>query len=99
MPPLSLNDEQMDFVTRAAAMLPPQQRDSFLRSIANRLADVARPTNFDVRHGDRFRHRLRIGGGSRAFLSNHRNKRKDFSDEENQILRFPWERGRRAYRL
>jgi hypothetical protein len=34
---LSLSDEQMDDVTRAAALLPPCQRDNFLRSVANRL--------------------------------------------------------------
>jgi hypothetical protein len=45
---LSLSDKQMEVVQQAAAMLPTNNRDPFLRSVAGRLADVATPTDYDV---------------------------------------------------
>jgi hypothetical protein len=35
---LSLTDQQLDLVTRAAAMVPQPDRDNFLRSVAGRLS-------------------------------------------------------------
>jgi hypothetical protein len=46
--PLSLSDQQMQRVTAAAALLAPSARDNFLRSIANRLCELASPTDADV---------------------------------------------------
>jgi hypothetical protein len=45
-PPLSLSDDQMALVTRAAALLPRHDRDRFLQSIAGRLGD--HPTDGDI---------------------------------------------------
>jgi hypothetical protein len=68
MPPLSLSDQQLDLVTRAAGLLPPQQRGPFLQSISNRVGDVASPTDHDIRDAIDFVLGCRIGGGSRAFI-------------------------------
>src|SRR5437016_3810279 len=45
---MALTDSQMDQVKQAAALLQPSQRDLFLRSIANRLSEIAAPTDNDV---------------------------------------------------
>jgi hypothetical protein len=42
---LSLNDRQMKLVTDAAALVLPQHRDAFLRSIALRLEGHERPSD------------------------------------------------------
>jgi hypothetical protein len=39
--PFSLSDEELDRVMMAAAMLPTRQRDSFVRSVAGRVAGLA----------------------------------------------------------
>jgi hypothetical protein len=46
--PLSLSDRSLRVVLESAALIPQSQRDSFLRSIAGRLADVPKPTLGDV---------------------------------------------------
>jgi hypothetical protein len=46
--PLSLSDWQLLQVRTAAALLPVHARDSFMRSIAGRLADIATPNDDDV---------------------------------------------------
>lgn len=68
MPPLSLSDEQLELVTGAAALLPTHDRDRFLRSIANRIGDLAQPTNDDIRGAIDFVLGCRIGGGNKAFI-------------------------------
>jgi hypothetical protein len=68
MPLLALTDTQLDLVTRAAGLLPPQQRSMFLQSIANRVGDVASPTDHDVRDAIDFILGCRIGGGNKAFI-------------------------------
>jgi hypothetical protein len=40
MPPLSFDDAQMNRLMDAAALLPPGQRDAFLRSVAGRVAGM-----------------------------------------------------------
>lgn len=40
--PLALTDRQLELVNNAAALLAPSERDGFLRSIANRVADGPR---------------------------------------------------------
>ena len=45
----SLSDEQLDLVTHAASMIPVHDRDFFLRSVANRIGDLARPSDDAVR--------------------------------------------------
>jgi hypothetical protein len=45
---LSFSDGQLRLVIKAAEMIPVSQRDSFLRSIAGRLADLHQPTLGDV---------------------------------------------------
>jgi hypothetical protein len=40
--PLTLSDSQLERLMQAAAMLPVQARDNFLRSVANRVADLPR---------------------------------------------------------
>jgi hypothetical protein len=42
---LSLNDQQLKLVTDAAALVLPQHRDAFLRSIALRLEGHERPSD------------------------------------------------------
>jgi hypothetical protein len=67
---LALTDHQMSQLTRAAAMLPPSDRDLFLRSIANRLSGDP-PTDADLAVAISF---VLEGRGVRApislFLSN-----------------------------
>jgi hypothetical protein len=48
MKPLSLSDPQLKAVQTAAALLPPGARDSFPRSIAGRLVDIATPSDDDI---------------------------------------------------
>jgi hypothetical protein len=43
-----LSDQQLKTVQTAAAPLPPAARDSFLRSIAGRLVDIATPSDADI---------------------------------------------------
>jgi hypothetical protein len=75
MPPLSFSDEQLDLVTRAAALVSPHDRDRFLRSIANRIGDVVHPTDGDIRDAVDFVIGCRgIGGGSRAFIQPRQSK-------------------------
>jgi hypothetical protein len=45
---LSLSDRSLRVVIKAAEMLPVSQRDSFLRSVAGRLADLHQPSLADV---------------------------------------------------
>ena len=45
---MSLSDHQMARVIEAAALLPVNARDRFLRSLAARLADLHRPSDADV---------------------------------------------------
>jgi hypothetical protein len=40
MPPLAFDDEMLDRVMAAAALLPVNARDNFLRSVANRVSDL-----------------------------------------------------------
>jgi len=46
--PLALDDIQMSNLLAAAQLLPTNSRDAFLRSVANRLADIRNPTNTDI---------------------------------------------------
>ena len=45
---IALDDGQMNQLLAAAELLPTNSRDAFLRSIANRLADIRNPTNADI---------------------------------------------------
>ena len=42
-PPLSLSDRSLGAVIKTAEMLPVSQRDTYLQSVANRLADQQQP--------------------------------------------------------
>jgi hypothetical protein len=68
MPPLSFSDEQLDLVTRAAALLPTHQHNTFLQSISNRIGASPKPTNDDIKDAIDFVLGCRIGGGSKAFI-------------------------------
>ena len=39
--PLRLTDDQLEILRRAAEPLPPEDRDKFLRAVADRLRDCA----------------------------------------------------------
>jgi hypothetical protein len=45
---MALTDHQLKTVQQAASMLPLHARDSFLRSVANRLSPHAAPTDADI---------------------------------------------------
>ena len=45
---LALSDSQLKQLRAAAALLPVNARDLFLRSVAGRLSDIATPTDNDV---------------------------------------------------
>jgi hypothetical protein len=63
MRPIGLSDSQMDKVTQAAGLLPPQQRDHFLR-----LGDVVRPSDSDICDAINFVLGCRgVAGGNQAF--------------------------------
>jgi hypothetical protein len=65
---LALTDNQLDLVQRAAALLPLHDRDHFLRSLANRMGNVAHPSDHDVQDAVDFILNCRgIGGGHAAF--------------------------------
>jgi len=68
MPPLSLSDIQLNLIQQASSLLAPQARDSFLRSICNRLDNVADPTDHDISTAINFVLGCQIGGGPRAFI-------------------------------
>ena len=40
MQPIAFTDEMLDHLTSAAALLPANSRDNFMRSVANRLNDL-----------------------------------------------------------
>jgi hypothetical protein len=73
--PLSLSDRQLLQVRTTAALLPVHARDSFMRSIAGRLADIATPNDDDVyaRHLD-----------ARLFVRQHTTKQQS---QEEQSMR------------
>jgi hypothetical protein len=64
-----LSDDQLADVTRAASLLPPQQRDRFLRSIANRLSDFAGGGLSDYELGQAISFVLGCYGATRPFQS------------------------------
>lgn len=45
---LGFTDKQLRLVAEASSLLPPSRRDVFLRSVANRLADVADPSDGQI---------------------------------------------------
>jgi hypothetical protein len=51
---LSLSDHQLKTLQQAAAMLPVNDRDTFLRSVGGRLSDIATPTDRDIAHAVSF---------------------------------------------
>lgn len=61
--PLSLSDQQLEIVKAAAGLLPPAGRDSFLRSVAGRLADVCPPSDAAVHEACAFVLETRGVGG------------------------------------
>jgi hypothetical protein len=76
MPPLALDDAMLDRLTNAAALLPTNARDNFMRSVANRISDLPYPpgiAELEIAitfvlncHG--------IGGGYGAFSNNKSDK-------------------------
>jgi hypothetical protein len=69
MPPLSFTDEMLDRLTAAAAMLPANTRNNFMRSVANRIADLRHPPGLpELEVAIAFVLNARgIGGGYQAF--------------------------------
>jgi hypothetical protein len=51
---LTLSDHQLQQVQQAAAMLPVNDRDTFLRSMAGRLSAIRFPTDYDVSNAVNF---------------------------------------------
>jgi hypothetical protein len=51
---MALTDRQLQTVQQAAAMLPVNARDTFLRSVAGRLSAIETPTDHDVAHAVNF---------------------------------------------
>jgi hypothetical protein len=81
--PLALTDNQLDLVTRAAALLPLHDRDHFLRSISNRIGDVANPDDTAVQDTVAFVLNCGgIGGGHAAFTHPHFNKKGNADDHQ-----------------
>jgi hypothetical protein len=77
MPPLALTDNQMDLVTRAAALLPLHDRCRFLQSIANRIGDVAHPSDDAIQDAVDFVLNCRgVAGGVAALTRNPTRKEK-----------------------
>jgi hypothetical protein len=75
--PLALTDDQMTLITVAAGLLAPQQRGTFLRSVAGRLdamgaGDV--PTDSEIRAACFFVLETR-GVGGRGLLAAEKGKR------------------------
>jgi hypothetical protein len=72
--------EQLDYVYAAAAVLEPQERESFLRSVASRLEGEPAPTPKQVRRAVCFileaRHGIAVGRHALVALEMHPAKRK-----------------------
>jgi len=68
--PLSLSDQQLALVQQAASMIPVHDRCHFLRSIANRIGDIAHPSDDDIREAvDLVLNCRGIAGGADAFVT------------------------------
>jgi hypothetical protein len=69
MPPLAFDDEMLDRLTNAAALLPSNARDGFMRSVANRISDPPyAPGMAELEQAISFVLGCRgIGGGFQAF--------------------------------
>ena len=93
----SLSDEELDRVTVAAAMLPTRQRDSFVRSVAGRLAGLSNVgmaeiesaiefvlNSYGVVGGLAFKGGC-IAGSNKAAQA--RQKAEGVSNEENKVFR------------
>jgi hypothetical protein len=77
MPPLALTDQQLNLVTRAAGMITEHDRDLFLRSIANRIGDLAHPSDHDIQDAlDFVLNNRGVVGGVKAFAIRHNRTRK-----------------------
>jgi hypothetical protein len=69
----SLDDEQMDRVMGAAALLPTHQRDLFLRSVAGRVAGLPCVSMAEIESAIAFvQNNYGIAGGHRAFVNKNR---------------------------
>lgn len=69
MPPFAFDDAMLDRVMAAAALLPVNARDGFMRSVANRIANLRHPPGMaELEVAIQFVLNARgIGGGARAF--------------------------------
>jgi len=86
MTPLALTDDQLNLCTCAAAMIPVQDRCRFLQSIANRLGDLAHPSDDAVREALDFVLNARgIVGGVKAFSTRSSNQTR--KDKANALFR------------
>lgn len=68
--PLALTDTQLALVQQAAGMIPVHDRCHFLRSVANRLGDVAHPSDDAIQDAVDFVLNCRgVAAGVEAFAS------------------------------
>jgi hypothetical protein len=68
MSPLSFSDQEMDRITAAAALLPASRRDTFLRSVAGRVAGLPCVGMAEIESAIAFvLNNYGIGGGNQAF--------------------------------
>jgi hypothetical protein len=76
MPPLAFHDEMLDRLTNAAALLPSNARDGFMRSVANRISDPPYPAGIaELETAIRFVLGTRgVTGGYGAFTNKTTNK-------------------------
>lgn len=70
--PLAFDDEMLARVLDAAALLPANQRDGFLRSVSNRLGNLPYPPGMaELEQAIVFILNARgVGGGRAAFFTN-----------------------------
>jgi hypothetical protein len=66
----SLDDQQLDRVMAAAALLPTSRRDAFLKSVAGRVAGLPNVGTAEIERAIEFAlNCYGIGGGNRAFTT------------------------------
>ena len=73
MPLFALDDQQLERLMDAAAMLPAHQRDAFVRSVAGRVADIPNFGIGEIECAIQFvLNHYGIAGGADAFTRSHK---------------------------
>ncbi len=88
MAPLSLSDAQLDRILAAAALLPQQKRDVFLRSVAGRVAHSKTINTTTIQDAIAFVLALHGISKGQGFARRYPNRRRRLTQAQMNLARF-----------